>query len=289
MTVRMTTRYWDGRRGAPSPIWLLRCWRVGFFLLAMTSQTSFASEADKDTVKRILDGCVTHDTVRDVAGTLTVEWAQDANAVYRRRVYRRIWQQLPAAGAATKMNFLFVQEPASLHERSYLRWDRAGVIEDWVYLPALQKTRRATVRDSEDALFRQVEEILALGLPPLHGPFNIEWGDVSLGIPNSVGGRLEKAEGAAESWRIGLLLSEQGKCFVKNVQYLDGKGKPSRILTWSWRVDTAGYFRNLVQLQDTRDNQSLTFLLSDTQVNTSYPEDFFSPSQMRSASRSYTR
>lgn len=289
MTLCVTTRRRGRQDGATLQSWRLRRAFVGLVLLAILSPASLATEADRDTVQRILDGCVTRETVRDVAGTLTVEWAQDANAVYRRRVYRRIWQQALTAGVATKMNFLFVQEPASLHERSYLRWDRAGVIEDWVYLPALQKTRRASVRDSEDALFRQVDDTLALGLPSLHGPFNIEWGDVNLGIPNAVGGRLEKAEGAAESWRIGLVLSEQGKCFVKSVQYLDNKGKPTRIMTWSWRVETSGYFRNLVQVQDTRDNQSLTFLLSDTQVNTSYPEDFFSPSQMRSASRSYTR
>ena len=238
-----------------------------------------------------LESCLWGDTSKQMAAHLAVRYEQEGSGVWRERSYIRLWRaaQGEMADDVVSASILYGLAPATVHSAGHLRWQFTGdhrESEDWVYVPRLQKVRRATVRDAEDMIFRRVEDDLMPIQPSIASLRNVE-----VLSDSAAQWRVQAELVDPASWRgTWWVTYEWGEeadapCRVTALEQRDNKGKRVKGVDYQWRREGQHWFRSMIFITDVPSAQRVRYHFTEVQLNPELKAALFGQQGLRNLPR----
>lgn len=196
-------------------------------------------------------------------------------------VYRRFWKDYKGKDDIAEKMVLFTEFPPDAQGSGFMRWGYTGKnAEQWIYLPALKKTRRVSVRDPGDSFLGSdltYADISPRGIDEDdHTVVKAEQQDgVNVIAIKSVPrpGTLQLYSHVVSWYVVG---QDWGTCHKRQIDYYDRKGDLLKKQNIEWqRVDSAWLWK-AVTVQNVQTNHTSIFEVADAQVNTGLTDDIFS-------------
>lgn len=240
-----------------------------------------------------LDSCLWIDTPSSMVANLSVRYEEDGNHLWRDRSYVRLWQRdmrHDRGDSPSNATVLFALAPAPVRELSYLRWQFPVATRrepnEWVYLPQLKKVRRVTVREAEDMVFRDVEDVLATGQPILRSVVVLDEQRDEKGYKWQAEVEIEGMQVWRGKWWVTFVRGAQTEpCRVTTLEQRDAKGKRTRAIDFEWHYDKQEWYRSMVFVTIVPSAQRASYHFTGVRLNETLPPDLFEPQALRNFPR----
>lgn len=196
-------------------------------------------------------------------------------------IYRRYWKDYKGENDIAEKMVLFTEFPPDAQGSGFMRWGYTGKnAEQWIYLPALKKTRRVSVRDPGDSFLGSdltYADISPRGIDEdEHSVVQAEQQDgVNVIAIKSVPhpGTLQLYSHVVSWYVVGQNWDE---CHKRQIDYYDRKGDLLKQQSIRWQQIDAAWLWSEVTVQNVQTNHSSIFEVTDARVNTGITDDLFS-------------
>lgn len=139
---------------------LRQCWT--WPLLAVLCASTFSVQAEESaqaptanvTGVEVVKHCEYKHPGEDQRSRLTII-LKDSTGSERKNVYLRLWKDLKGVGGVVDKMVLLTEYPPDARGAGFMRWaftrEADKNADQWIYLPALRKIRRVSIRDPGDS------------------------------------------------------------------------------------------------------------------------------------------
>ncbi len=217
----------------------------------------------------------------DQRSTFTV-MIRDRHGRVKKSVYTRLWRDFKGVdGIADKM-MLFTTFPPEAQGSAFLRVAYTGGkkgVDQWIYLPALRKIRRVSIRDPGDSFLNSnltyadvSHRALEEDTHRLVGVRRIK--NLEFYVVESVPKEQRPLYGKRIFWF--LKTPEWEDCVNTRIQYYDQKGDLIKEQFIKWQKVDGAWIWDRVLVRSQRDMTASVFILSDVRIDTGLPKELFS-------------
>jgi hypothetical protein len=241
---------------------------------------STAQEAPQITARDIVQKCDARYPGEDQQTRLKIT-LRDRDANDKVNIYRRYWKDFKGRDGITEKMVLFTEYPPDAQGSAFMRWAYTGKnAEQWIYLPALKKTRRVSVRDPGDSFLGSdltYADISPRGLD--------EDDHTVLGAEEHDGQKIINIKSVPRPGTLQLyshvvsqyvMTNNWDDCHKQQIDYYDPKGELLKQQSIKWqRIDDAWLWSE-VNVHNVQTNHRSIFEVSEAKVNIGLSDDVFS-------------
>lgn len=195
-------------------------------------------------------------------------------------VYRRYWKDYKGEKGVAEKMLLFTEFPPDAQGSGFMRWGYTGKnAEQWIYLPALRKTRRVSVRDPGDSFLGSDLTYADIS------PREIDEDDHSLvGTEQRDGVNIIAIKSVPRpdtlqlyshvvSWYV--VGEDWDECHKRQIDYYDRKGDLLKQQSLNWQRIRDAWLWSDVTVHNVQTDHTSVFEVTDAQVNTGITDDIF--------------
>ncbi len=218
----------------------------------------------------------------DQRSTFTV-MIRDRHGRVKKSVYTRLWRDFDGEdGIADKM-MLFTTFPPEARGSAFLRvaytGKKRGIVDQWIYLPALRKIRRVSIRDPGDSFLNSnltyadvSHRTLDQDTHRLVGVRRIK--GLEFYVVESVPKEQHPLYGKRIFWF--LKTPKWEDCVNTQIQYYNPKGDLIKDQFIKWQRVGKAWIWDRVLVRSHVDMTASVFILSDVHIDTGLPKELFS-------------
>ena len=241
-----------------------------------------AAAAEGLTGRQIVERCNFKYPGNDQRSTLTII-LRDRDGNEKKNVYSRFWKDYKGAdGIADKM-VLFTEYPPEAEGAGFMRWAYTAAsdknADQWIYLPALKKIRRVSIRDPGDSFLGSdltYADISERGIDAdrhaLVQTFH-RGGQEIFGVESTPVDRGSALYSKTISWYS--KGSDWSDCVKRQVDFYDRKGAPMKRQSIKWQQVQNAWVWSQVAVDNVQSGHSSLFQVTDVKINVGLDDSVF--------------
>ncbi len=218
---------------------------------------------------------------------------RDKNGNEKKKVFLRLWKDYHGENNILEKMLLFTEYPADAKGSAFMRWaydsDAGKNADQWIYLPALRKIRRVSIRDPGDAFMGSDLTYSDISLRKLdedtHNFIRIDERD---GVEYYVVESIPKEDKPLYSKRVSWFkkADDPDACVKSRIDYYDLKGNllKKQFIEWQ-QVDKAWVWQK-VDVFNVQNGHTSIFTVKDVDINVGLKDSIFKD---RTLKRGYKR
>lgn len=246
-----------------------------------------ALQAQEITGEEIVKKCEYKYPGEDQRSKLTII-LKDKDGTERKNVYLRLWKDYKGKDQIADKMVLYTEYPPDAKGTAFMRWAFIPGIgknaDQWIYLPALRKTRPVSVRDPGDSFLGS-----DLTYADISGRALEEDKHQLVKIDNQNGRELyvvesiPKEEKPLYSKRISWFTKtpDWDSCVKVGVAYYDIKGNLLKKQSLSWQKVKDAWMWKQVEVQNVQTSHASIFQVDNAEVNVSLEDEQFTERALR--------
>lgn len=206
---------------------------------------------------------------------------RDRDGNDKTHIYQRYWKDYKGKDGITEKMVLFTEFPPDAQGAGFMRWAYTGKnAEQWIYLPALKKTRRVSVRDPGDSFLGSdltYADISPRGLDDDdHTVVSTEQrdGQALVAIKSVPRPGTLALYSHVVSWYV--ISQDWNDCHKQQIDYYDPKGELLKQQAIKWQRIGDAWLWSEVTVHNVQTNHRSIFDVSDAKVNTQIADSMFS-------------
>lgn len=249
-----------------------------------------AEESQPPTARDIVNHCNFKNPGDDQKTHLTII-LRDKDDNEKKNVYRRLWKNYQGKDGLEEKMVLFTEFPPDAKGVGFMRWGYTSKsdknADQWVYLPALQKTRRVSVRDPGDSFLGS----------------DLSYFDISGRVLDADEHKIIKSERSGNkdiytiestpkkdfpslySRIVSSFVKETGadweSCVKQEAAYFDLKGQPVKQQSIKWQQVDGAWAWDVMSVKNTQTGHSSIFQVTDVEINVGLKDSMFSERNLR--------
>lgn len=208
---------------------------------------------------------------------------KDSSGSERKNVYLRLWKDYKGAGGIFDKMILFTEYPPDAQGAAFMRWaftrEADKNADQWIYLPALRKIRRVSIRDPGDSFLGSdltYADISGRALD--EDEHKLVRVDTVANNEFYVVESTPKEKNPLYSKRISWFQkapSWEG-CVKARVDYFDKRGELLKRQNLTWQKAGPAWVWNRVTVQNVQTLHASLFEVSNVEINVGLKDDLFS-------------
>lgn len=238
--------------------------------------------ADAVTGEEVVKHCDYKNAGEDQRSRLTII-LKDSTGSERKNVYLRLWKDYKGVNGIIDKMVLFTEYPPDAQGAGFMRWaftrEADKNADQWIYLPALRKIRRVSIRDPGDSFLGS----------------DLTYADISGRMLDEDNHKLLKVEAAGAndfyvvestpreknplySKKVSWFLKAPAwdSCVKARVDYYDKKGELLKRQQLKWQKVGPAYVWDKVAVQNVQTLHASQFEVTNVEINVGLSDDVFS-------------
>jgi len=250
--------------------------------------TAVGAAGKKLSGAEVVGHCMIKNPGKDQRTRLTVVNKDDTGAE-KKEIYSRYWKAYPGKGGLVEKMILFTEYPPDAKGAAFMRWgyeQNGRDAEQWIYLPALRKTRRVTVRDLADRFLGSELTFGDITPRPLSADKHRLIGKQHIGNGDFfvVESTPKKPYLYAKQVHWFRYNGNWDECVAARTDYYDHKGQLLKKQYYNWRKVKGAFVWHKVVVENVQTYSASLFLVENVAVNIGLQDKHFDERTLRSKS-----